>query len=100
METNAYGKPIRDRELLRRIKKARTYQCLNDPQGALHDPIEDALEIKPILREIERRAEKESPIVGMGRCHDVWGRMRQILKTEHGIVWYPPSQMNTGILFD
>jgi len=100
METNAYGKPIRDRELLRRIKKARTYQCLNNPQGALHDPIEDALEIKPILREIERRAEKESPIVGMGRCHDVWGRMRQILKTEHGIVWYSPSQMNTHILFD
>jgi hypothetical protein len=100
METNAYGKPIRDRELLRRIKKARTYQCLNDPQGALHDPIEDALEIKPILRVVERRAEKESPIVGMGRCHDVWGRMRQILKTDLGIVWYSPSQMNTHILFD
>ena len=100
METNAYGKPIRDRELLRRIKKARTYQCLNDPQGALHDPIEDAPEIKLILRVVERRAEKESPIVGMGRCHDVWGRMRQILKTEHGIVWYPPSDMTTGILFD
>jgi hypothetical protein len=100
METNAYGKPIRDRELLRRIKKARTYQCLNDPQGALHDPIEDAPEIKPIMRDVERRAEKESLIVGMGRCHDVWGRMRQILKTEHGIVWYSPSQMNTCILFD
>ena len=100
METNAYGKPIRDRELLRRIKKARTYQSLNDPQGAHHDPIEDAPEIKPIMREVERQAEKESPIVGMGRCHDVWGRMRQILKTEHGIVWYSPSQMNTHILFD
>jgi hypothetical protein len=100
METNAYGKPIRDRELLRRIKKARTYQCLNDPLGELYDPIEDDLEIKPIIREVEHRAEKESPIQGMGRCHDVWGRMRQILKTEHGIVWYPPSQLNTGILFD
>jgi hypothetical protein len=100
METNAYGKPIRDSELLRRIKKARTYQCLSDPQGALHDPIDDDPEIKPILRAVERRAEKESAIQGMGRCHDVWGRMRQILKTEHGIVWYPPSDMNTGILFD
>jgi len=100
METNAYGKPIRDRELLRRIKKARAYQCLNDPLGALHDPIEDDPEIKPIMRTVERRAEKESPIVGMGRCHDVWGRMRQILKTEHSIVWYSPSQMNTHILFD
>jgi hypothetical protein len=96
METNAYGKPIRDRELLRRIKKARTYQCLNDPLGE----IEDDPDIKLILRVVEHRAEKESLIVGMGRCHDVWGRMRQILKTEHGIVWYPPSDMNTGILFD
>jgi len=100
MQTNAYGKPIRDPELLRRIEKARAEQCLNDPQGALHDPIEDEPHIKPIVRQVERRAEKESPIVGMGRCHDVWGRMRQILKTEHGIVWYPPSDMNTGVLFD
>jgi len=100
MQTNAYGKPIQDAELLRRIKKARTYQCLNDPLGEIYDPIEDDPDIKLILRVVEHRAEKESPIVGMGRCHDVWGRMRQILKTEHGIVWYPPSDMNTGILFD
>jgi hypothetical protein len=100
MQTNAYGKRIRDSELLRRIKKARTTQCLNDPLGEFHDPIEDDPDIKPIMRAVERRAEKESPIVGMGRCHDVWSRMRQILKTEHGIVWYPPSQMNTHILFD
>ena len=100
MQTNAYGKKIRDSELLHRIEKARAYQCLNDPMGELYDPIEDDPAIKWIVREVERRAEKESPIVGMGRCHDVWGRMRRILKTEHGIVWYPPSDMNTGILFD
>jgi hypothetical protein len=100
METNAYGKPIRDRELLRRIEKARAEQCLNDPQGALHDPIEDAPDIMPIVRQVERRAEKESPIQGMGRCHDVWGRMRDILKNEHGIVWYPPSRINTDLLYD
>jgi hypothetical protein len=97
---NAYGKKIRDSELLHRIEKARTYQCLNDPMGELYDPIEDDPDIKLIMRAVERQAEKESPIVGMGRCHDVWGRMRRILKTEHGIVWYPPSDMNTGILFD
>lgn len=98
--TNAYGKPIRDRELLRRIEKAQAYQSLNNPLGELYDPIEDDPHIKLIMRAVERQAEKESPIVGMGRCHDVWGRMRRILKTEHGIVWYPPSQMNTHILFD
>jgi hypothetical protein len=36
----------------------------------------------------------------MGRCHDVWGRMRDILKNEHGIVWYPPSRINTDLLYD
>jgi hypothetical protein len=100
MQTNAYGKKIRDLELLRRIEKARAYQCLNDPMGELYDPIEDDPDIKLTMWEVERRAEKESPIQGMGRCHDVWGRMRRILKTEHGIVWYPPSDMNTCILFD
>jgi hypothetical protein len=58
MQTNAYGKPIRDPELLRRIEKARAEQCLNDSQGALHDPIEDEPHIKPIVRQVERRAEK------------------------------------------
>lgn len=55
---------------------------------------------RPIVRQVERRAEKESQIQGMGRCHDVRGRMREILKTKHGIAWYPPSDMNTAILFD
>jgi hypothetical protein len=36
----------------------------------------------------------------MGRCHDVWGRMRDILKNEHGIVWYPPNRINTDLLYD
>ena len=100
METNASGHPIRDPELLRRIKKARTTQRFRDPLTELHDPIEDDPRIQAILRQVERRAERESPIQGMGRCHDVWGRMCDILKTEHGIVWYPPSDMNTGVLFD
>jgi hypothetical protein len=52
------------------------------------------------MREVERRAEKESAIQGMGLCHDVWGRMRDILKNEHGIVWYPPSRINTDLLYD
>ena len=56
MQTNAYGKPIRDSELLRRIEKARTYQCLNDPMGELYDPIEDDPDIKLIMRAVERQA--------------------------------------------
>jgi hypothetical protein len=100
METDSSGNPIRDPELLRRIEKAKSAQRQHDPIAELHDPIEDNPRVRPIIREVERRAEKESFIQGMGRCHDVWARMEQILKNEHGIVWYPPSRINTDIFFD
>jgi hypothetical protein len=100
METDAYGYPIRDPELLRRIEKANSSQRIRNPQAELHDPIEDNQRIGPIIREVERRAEKESMVLGMGRCHDVWARMEQILKNEHGITWYPPSRMNTDLIYD
>ena len=100
METNASENPIRDPELLRRIEKAKSSQRLRDPHAELHDPIEDNPRVRAIIREVERRAEKESLIQGMGRCHDVWGRMRDNLKNEHGIVWYPPSRMNAHLFYD
>ena len=100
METDACGNRIHDPELLRRIEKAKSSQRLCDRHAELHDPIEDNPRVRAIIREVERRAEKESPIQGMGRCHDVWGRMRDILKNEHGIVWYQPSRMNTHLLYD
>ncbi len=99
-QTDACGRPIRDKELLRRIEQAKSTQRRFRPDADLHDPIEDNPRLKPIIREVERRAEKESPIQGQGRCHDVWGRMQDILKNEHGLVWYPPSRMNTDIIFD
>jgi hypothetical protein len=100
METDVYGKPIRDPELLRRIEKAKSSQRLRNPEAELHDPIEDNPRVRIIIREVERRAEKESPIQGMWRCHDVWGRMHHILKSEHAIIWYPPSRINTDLLYD
>jgi hypothetical protein len=100
METDACGRPIRDEELLRRIELAKSTQRRFRADADLYDPIEDNPRLKSIIREVERRAEKESPIQGQGRCHDVWGRMKDILKNEHGLVWYPPSRMNTDIIFD
>jgi hypothetical protein len=58
MDTDVYGNPIRDPELLRRIEKAKTLQRLRDPHAELYDPIEDNPRIKPIVREVECRAEK------------------------------------------
>jgi hypothetical protein len=100
MQTDVFGNPIRDQELLRRIEKAKLTQRVRNSHAELHDPIEDNPRIRPIVVEVERRAEKESMATGMGRCHDVWSRMEHILKSEHGIVWYPPSQMNTDLIYD
>ena len=57
METDAYGYPICDPELLRRIEKAKSSQRLRDPQAELHDPIEGNPRVRPIIREVERRAQ-------------------------------------------
>ena len=86
--------------MLRRIEKAKSSQHLRDPVAELHNPIKDNPRVRAIIREVERRAEKESPNQVMGRCNDFWGRMRDILKNEHGIIWYPPSRMNTDLLYD
>jgi len=36
----------------------------------------------------------------MGRCHGVWKKMKEILRTEHGIEWYSPAEMNPKVAFD
>jgi hypothetical protein len=32
--------------------------------------------------------------------HRIWHRQQEILKEEHGIVWYPPSRMNPRMIYD
>jgi hypothetical protein len=99
METEAFGKPIRDREPLRRLQLARSSQRRSNPHATLHTPIEATPRTPQIVSEGERRAEKESPIQGMG-CHNIRGRRQRLLKSEHDIVWYPPSHMNTNLISD
>lgn len=99
MQIDAYGYPTDESELLWRIAKAQTTQRRRDPYAELYDPIEDNPRIRPIIREVERRAKKESLVRGPGRPHDVWARMEQILKNEHGITWFPPSLMNRGLIY-
>ena len=86
MEIDAYGYPTDESELLWRIAEAKTTQRRRDPYAELYDPIEDNPRIRPIIREVERRAKKESLVRGPGRRSDVWARMEQILKndTEQG----------------
>jgi hypothetical protein len=94
---DAYGRPVRDKELLRRIDKAKATQRVSNAE--LHDPIENDPRFSRAILEAKREADRDSSISGMGRCHDVWGRTAEILKKQ-GIVWYSPARMNLDILFD
>ena len=92
----------RDPELKRRIQAAVAAQRkpgLSFP--LLRDPIEDEESLSNLLKEARARADAEiDPKIRRGRCHGVWIRTKKIMKEEHGIDWYSPSEMNPGVLFD
>lgn len=92
-----------DPELKRRIEAAAAKQ--RKPGLSfhllLHDPIEDEERVSTLLKEAMARADTEiDTMVGMGRCHLIWSRMKKIMKEEHGIDWYSPREMNPSVRFD
>jgi len=107
------GKPA---ELCERIIMAKARQ----QDRVLHDPVEDDPALAPQFATAKRKAEAafqswvadrnadyarrglaslvtEHP---RGGGHFVWREMKQLLKTEHGIEWFSPAEMNPGIKFD
>lgn len=72
--------------------------------ATLHDPVEDDVRysatISAAREDAERIALEELGGRPLGSCHFIWGRMREILKEQHGIDWYSPAEMNPGSCFD
>jgi hypothetical protein len=79
-------------EMGQRILRAAEHQ-----QGTLYDPLEDDPEHGPVIAAVLERAGAEMPNEGVQK---VWKRARQILREEHGLVWYSPAEMNPGNAFD
>ena len=96
--------PPSDLELERRLIQAREEQNPSTHRGRrYYDPIEKDPEIAKLVRAAREQAFQE--VAGgryekMGTCHRIWRRQQEILKEEHGIVWYPPSLMNRHIIYD
>ena len=96
--------PPRDLELERRRIQAREEQKISSHRlRRYRDPIEKDPEIAKLVRAAREQAFQE--VAGgryetMGTCHRIWRRQQEILKEEHGIVWYPPSLMNRHIIYD
>lgn len=88
-------------ELMRRIEIAEG-RLIPGPfgDGELHDPLEDEEPTAALIKQVGEQASLEVDYRGIGRCHAVWGRMREILKAQHGVVWYSPAEMNPRTMFD
>ena len=51
----------------------------------------------------EEKIEKfreENNVRGMGSCHIIWRKKKEILKNDYNIDWMSPGELNTDIMFD
>lgn len=75
---------------------------LTQPQGLLHDPIEDHPAYAGRVRAALRKAEAEDRRKGgphLGSCFGIWEAAARTLKAD-GIVWFSESELNPTVCFD
>jgi len=67
-----------------------------------HDPLEDLPEMAEIFDNAMRDTDAELAGVErrMGFCHQLWRTKQRILKTNYGLDWLTPSEMNLSARFD
>lgn len=76
--------------------------------GLKHDPIEDTVEYKRVIaevnqevnQEVDRFMEEHHNKVLLGACHIDWAAKKRILKDKHDIDWKTPAEMNPIVCFD
>jgi len=67
----------------------------------LYDPIEDDPRFSETIRAVRKRVwEKLKNRNELGTCHIIWSQTKEILREEHGIIWFDPSDMNPRTLYD
>ena len=69
-----------------------------------HDPIEDTVEYKRVIaevnKEVDRYMQEHHEKVLLGACHIAWAAKKRILKDKHNIDWKTPAEMNPIVCFD
>lgn len=72
----------------------RSEPFVRDPQES--DPV-----LGPIIEEVLRREAGPTSIQRqLGYCHVVWRRAKDRLRSEHGIEWQSPADLNPDCRFD
>lgn len=110
---------------LERLSPEEQLACIlaaeNRPSGILRDPLENDEAVGPIIRDVmnsvvdrvrqehERRIDelrRTNPAMadflttGRGLCHRIWHETKRMLKSEHGIEWRSPAELNPDAMFD
>ena len=66
-----------------------------------HDPVEDTPEYKAIEKELDQKIRARiGDKRGLGFCHIYWIAKKNILKTDYGIDWQSPAELNPHIIYD
>lgn len=74
-----------------------------DKYGIKNDKVELTEEYKKVIDEVNEKIEKfreENNVRGMGSCHIIWRKKKEILKNDYNIDWMSPGELNTDIMFD
>ena len=87
------------------LLKERIFSAIKKTRNAfgLQDPIQDDPEIGALVTLARKEAEEiadRTGRTGRGVCHFIWREQTRILLEKHSIVWFSPSKMNPGIMYD
>lgn len=67
----------------------------------LYDPIQDDPKFSETIRAVQERVREEVKNLNrIGSCHIIWSKTKRVLREEHGIIWFDPSDMNPRTLYD
>ncbi len=73
--------------------------------GLVQDSLWETAEYKAVEAAVdaavERQLEEQGlPGVGFGICHEAWRIKKSLLKSQYGIDWLSPAELNPFVLFD
>lgn len=67
--------------------------------NSYYDPMEDDPVQGPIIKQVNDEVSRKKAGQRV-RCHSLWYEVALTLRERHGIIWFPPSEMNPGEIYD
>ena len=74
----------------------------NEPKALRLHPLDHSKHFAAIIEHVDKLADDETGSAGdeTGSCHLFWAAKKRILKTQFGLDWESPADLNPNVLFD